>query len=171
MTGKAPADDGGRRTLAVAAIVVVQAVAAIFFVADAIADVATEGIGAHVVIESMIAFALLAGVCIGAFQLRAMIAEARRREAALAMARGAVAEVIEMRFAQWRLTAAEADVALFALKGLEVAEIARLRGVAEGTVRAQLTRIYAKAGVSSRAELLSLFFDDLLDAPVNADRR
>jgi len=67
------------------------------------------------------------------------------------------------RFAEWKLTPAEADVAMFALKGCDAAAIAEMRGAATGTVRAQLARVYAKAGVSSRADLVSLFFDDLLD--------
>jgi hypothetical protein len=33
-------------------------------------------------------------------------------------------------------------------------------------VRAQLSRLYTKSGVSNRTELLSLFVDDLLDAPI-----
>ena len=69
---------------------------------------------------------------------------------------------IAVRFGEWGLTAAEGDVALFALKGCDAAEIARLRGAAQGTVRAQLSQVYAKAGVSSQAGLVSLFLDDLL---------
>lgn len=53
-------------------------------------------------------------------------------------------------------------MALFALKGFDVAEIAELRGSAAGTVRARLTRVYAKAGVSNRTQLLAVFTDDLL---------
>ena len=52
--------------------------------------------------------------------------------------------------------------ALFALKGCDVAEIAQLRGAAQGTVRAQLSQVYAKAGVTSQAGLVSLFLEDLL---------
>lgn len=37
-------------------------------------------------------------------------------------------ELLNDRFAQWGLTPAEADVALFAIKGLSTAEIAALRG-------------------------------------------
>ena len=59
-------------------------------------------------------------------------------------------------------------MALFALKGCDVAEIARLRGAAAGTIRSQLSQIYAKAGVSSQAMLVSVFIDDLLDAPPQA---
>jgi DNA-binding CsgD family transcriptional regulator len=51
---------------------------------------------------------------------------------------------------------------MFALKGCDAGEISQLRGAAQGTVRAQLSSIYAKAGVSSQAELVSLLFDDLL---------
>lgn len=54
-------------------------------------------------------------------------------------------------------------MALFALNGCDIAEIARLRGAAAGTVRAQLTRVYAKAGVSSHSALVALFLDDLID--------
>ncbi len=151
-----------RQTLLVAVVVVVQAVAAVFFVADALGDIAADGISLHIVIEGLIAFALLAGVFLGAWHMRMLLAEARRREQALAVARGALAEHVAARFRDWGLTAAESDVALFALKGCDAAEIATLRGAAQGTVRAQLSQVYAKAGVSSQAGLVSLFFEDLL---------
>ncbi|MCC6925131.1 hypothetical protein [Novosphingobium sp.] len=151
-----------RQVLLVAAIVVVQAVAAMFFVADALGDAGEHGITLHVAIEALIAFALLAGVILGARHTRLLLAEARRREAALKVARGALAEHVSSRFGEWELTPAEAEVALFALKGCDAGEIARLRGAAQGTVRAQLSSIYAKAGVSSQAGLVSLFFEDLL---------
>ncbi|HOB12854.1 MAG TPA: hypothetical protein PK680_04855 [Novosphingobium sp.] len=151
-----------RQTLLVAVVVVVQAVAAIFFVADALGDVAEDGVTGHIVIEALIAFALLAGVFLGAWHMRTLLIEARRREQALAVAKGALAGHIAARFRDWGLTAAEADVALFALKGCDAGEIATLRGAAQGTVRAQLSQIYAKAGVSSQAGLVSLFFEDLL---------
>jgi len=151
-----------RQTLLVAAVVAVQAVAAVFFVADALGDFAADGMTAHIAIEAVIAFALLAGVFISAAHVRRLLAEARRREEALAVAKGALADHITARFADWGLTAAESDVALFALKGCDAAEIATLRGAAQGTVRAQLSQVYAKAGVSSQAGLVSLFLDDLL---------
>ena len=151
-----------RQTLLVAVVVVVQAVAAVFFVADALGDVTESGITVHIVIEAVIAFALLMGVFLGAWHMRLLLAEAQRREQALAVAQGALVQHIEARFADWGLTAAESDVALFALKGCDAAEIARLRGAAQGTVRAQLSQVYAKAGVTSQAGLVSLFLDDLL---------
>lgn len=152
-----------RQIVLVAAIVVVQAVAAVFFVADALGDAAKDGVTRHIQIEALIAFALLAGVGLGAGHTRVLLADARRREQALAIASGALAEHIARRFDDWGMTAAESDVALFALKGCDAAEIARLRGAAQGTVRAQLSQVYAKAGVSSQAALVSLFIEDLLE--------
>ncbi|MBN8485173.1 MAG: hypothetical protein J0L50_10385 [Sphingomonadales bacterium] len=151
-----------RQIMLVAAVVVVQAVAAVFFVADALGDAAEDGLTDHIVIEALIAIALLAGVGLGAWHTRVLLAEARRRERALAVASGALADHIAQRFADWGLTGAESDVALFALKGCDAAEIAAMRGAAQGTVRAQLSQVYAKAGVTSQAGLVSLFLEDLL---------
>ncbi|WP_296594863.1 helix-turn-helix transcriptional regulator [Phenylobacterium sp.] len=152
----------------VAAVVALQAVAVVFFVADAAADVALEGLGPHVLIEAVAALALLAGVAIGVLQLRRLLAASRRKSAALAVAAGALTEVIRVRVGEWGLTPAEADVAVFALKGCDVAEIARLRNAAPGTVRAQLARVYQKAGVRSRSALASLFLEDLIAVPGTA---
>jgi len=151
-----------RETLLVAATVMLQALAVVFFVSDALGDAAEDGITQHIAVEALIAFALLAGVVLGAWHMRELVARARRQDAALAVASGALADHIAERFRDWGLTGAEADVALFALKGCDAAEIARLRGAASGTVRAQLSQVYAKAGVSSQAGLVSLFFEDLL---------
>lgn len=152
-----------RQVWLVAATVVVQAIAAVFFVGDALGDLAERGVTIHIAVEGLIAFALLAGVVIGARHTRALLHEAKRREAALAVASGALAEHIAARFREWGLTGAEAEVALFALKGCDAGEIARLRGAASGTVRAQLSAVYAKAGVGSQAALVSLFIEDLLE--------
>ncbi|MEO1969184.1 MAG: hypothetical protein ABGW87_10785 [Sphingomonadaceae bacterium] len=149
----------------VAFIVTLQAVAACFFLIDGISDLldaTTQMTALEATIEALVAFALLAGIALGLLALRAAAREARTRDQALAIARGALAEAIERQFNQWRLTPAEADVALFALKGCKVDEIARLRSSAKGTVRAQLSQIYAKAAVTSQAELMASLFEDLL---------
>lgn len=83
-------------------------------------------------------------------------------------------DLTEQRFADWRLSPAERDVALFSIKGMSVAEIAALRGTSEGTVKAQAAAVYRKAGVGNRHQLLSLFIEDLFDpaafpASVGAD--
>ena len=71
-------------------------------------------------------------------------------------------EMLEENFATWGLTAAERDVALFAIRGMSTAEIAVLRNTSEGTVKAQTNAIYRKAGVTGRPQLLSLFIEDLM---------
>lgn len=152
-------------------VVALQAVATAFFLFDALADVRADGLTAHVLVEALIALALLAGVGLGLAQLRALLARAERDSQALAAASGALADLVQARFRHWGLTPAEADVALLALKGFDPADIARLRGSAGGTVRAQLAQVYAKAGVGSRAALVSLFFDDLLDGLPDARAR
>lgn len=150
----------------VAGVVVLQSIAVVFFIADAAGDVASEGLGAHVAIEAFAALGLLAGVAMGLLQLSGLLASDRRKSAALAVAAGALSEVIAARARDWGLTPAETDVAVLALKGCDVAEIARIRKAAPGTVRAQLARVYQKAGVNSRSELGSLFLDELISDPL-----
>lgn len=70
--------------------------------------------------------------------------------------------MIEDHFHTWGLTRSELDIAWFTVKGFSMAEVARLRGSAEGTVKSHLNAIYRKAGVTSRDELLSLLIEDLM---------
>lgn len=152
-----------RKATAMTVVVALQALATLFFLVDFAGDVAGGGFGRHLLIEGVAALALLAAVVLGAFHLRSLILSARQDEIAVAMARGAATELIQLRFAQWKLTNAEADVALFALKGCDVHDIAELRRAAPGTVRAQLAKVYAKAGVSSQSSLIALFLEELID--------
>ena len=46
---------------------------------------------------------------------------------------------------------------------MSVADIATLRKTAAGTVKAQSAAIYRKAGVSNRAEMISVLIEDLID--------
>lgn len=154
-----------RKAAGVGALAGLQAVACMFFLADVVADVAIEGIKLHLALEAAAVAVLIVAVVLGALRAREYLAEARRDNAAVAAARGALSELIKIQFNAWRLTPAEADVALFALKGCEVNEIARLRGSAEGTVRAQLARVYAKAEVESHSGLIALFLEDLIALP------
>jgi DNA-binding CsgD family transcriptional regulator len=81
----------------------------------------------------------------------------------LRRASSAFMQLLAERMAEWGLTPAERDVALFAIKGMSTAEIAALRSTSEGTIKAQTNAIYRKAGVTGRAQLISLFIDDLID--------
>lgn len=74
---------------------------------------------------------------------------------------------IEMQFQRWGLSDAEREVALLVLKGLSHREVSGVRGTSERTCRQQARSVYAKAGLTGRAELSAFFLEDLL-APVTA---
>ena len=159
------------RRLLLPAILTAQVICAFFFVSDIVLSVL--GLGpipwrVHELIEIAAAIGLLLGIVLGAIALRRTARRTAEAEGKLRAASGAFMEVVEERFDQWGLTPAERDVALFAIKGLSVADIAALRETSEGTVKAQTNAIYRKAGVSGRPQLLSLFIDDLMEGPVVA---
>lgn len=155
-----------RQSLALTGFLAVQSLAAVFFLGDVIADLRSDPASVHFIFEALVTGALVLGVIFGTFALRRTLDTLREQEAALDVARGALGAVIAAQFQSWGLTPAERDVGLLALKGLDVAEIADLRGAASGTVRAQLTRIYSKAGVSGRAQFAAFFVEDLLGEAV-----
>jgi DNA-binding CsgD family transcriptional regulator len=152
-----------RRASLLAAALALQTLAAVFFIGDVASDFHWIGVDPHTTFEALVALALIIGIGFGAIEMRGTLLRIRRAEEALSLASGAFGEVIEARFAEWGLTPSEAEVALFALKGLETGEIAALRSAAESTVRVQLTRVFAKSGASGRAQFVSLFVEDLLD--------
>ena len=113
-------------------------------------------------LEIAAAFGLVIGLVLGGISLRRAFRDRNAAEERLRRASGAFMDLLSERFAEWGLTPAEKDVALFAIKGLSTADIAVLRATSEGTVKAQTNAIYRKAGVSGRSQLLSLFIDDLM---------
>jgi DNA-binding CsgD family transcriptional regulator len=153
---------GRRQTAALSIFLLIQSLGAVFFVGDVIGDLRADPTSGHFIFEAIVTAALVLGIVFGAFALRRTIELLRAQDQALEVARGALSDVIDRQFQAWSLTPAERDVGLLALKGLDVAEIAELRGAAQGTVRAQLTRIYSKAGVSGRAQFAAFFVEDLL---------
>lgn len=149
-------------------VLVVQVFCAVFFLANILSSV----IGFTPInwqvsefIELGAALGLILGVFLGATLLRRSMARTAEIEGQLRLASGAFMTVLEERFVDWALTPAERDVALFAIKGMSTQEIAGLRGVSEGTIKAQTNAIYRKADVSGRTQLLSLFIDELIDIP------
>ncbi len=72
-----------------------------------------------------------------------------------------LSRAIESQFAEWNLTAAEADVAGLMLKGASLREIAGLRRTSEATIRQQAQNVYRKSGLSTRSELAAYFLEDL----------
>lgn len=158
---------GVRNNVGLILVLIVQIACAVFFVSEIVISV--FGLRASPIswqllefIELGAALGLMIGVILGAVLLSQSRRRTAKAEQALRAARSAFASVLDERFESWGLTPAERDVALFAIKGLSTAEIAGLRDVSEGTVKAQTAAIYRKAGVSGRPQLLSSFIDDLL---------
>ena len=148
-------------------VLLVQIVCAGFFVARILISVLGLPIGPvswtfHELIELSAAFGLLLGVGLGIFALRSARKRSEVAEQALRRAQTAFRDVLDERFADWKLTPAEKDVALFAIKGFSTQDIADLRGVSDGTIKAQTNAIYRKADVTGRSQLLSLFIDELI---------
>jgi DNA-binding CsgD family transcriptional regulator len=149
------------------AIFVIQAACAFFFVSDILSSlfgIRTTPLSWEIreFLEIGAAIGLVLGLVLGGLMLRRTLRERNVAEARLRRASVAFMELLDERFREWGLTAAERDVALFAIKGMATAEIATLRQTSEGTVKAQTNAIYRKAGVTGRSQLLSLFIDDLM---------
>lgn len=151
----------------VGAVLLLQALCATYFVSDILVSL----LGLSVppldwqiieLLEIGAALGLVLGLVVGGIALRQARRRSRQAEEALKRASGAFMDLLEERFADWGLTPAERDVALFAIKGMSTGEIAALRETSEGTVKAQTAAIYRKAGVSGRPQLLSLFIDDMM---------
>jgi DNA-binding CsgD family transcriptional regulator len=156
-------------------VVSIQAVCALFFVFDMAAGMvglARDPLSweARELLEIGAGVGLLLGVALGAALLARTLRSNRAMESRLRQLSGAFAALLDERFGEWSLTPSERDVAWFTIKGLSIAEIARLRGTSEGTVKAHSAAIYRKAGVSGRTQLLSLFIDELMaEAPAAAE--
>jgi len=153
-----------RRAMVLAAVILLQAVTALFFLADVVADLLHDGKldDIHMWLELLATVALVGGVVFLMVELRRVMTRLATLDRSMRAAQGEMAEVIDAFFTEWGLTPAERDVALMILKGVDNDTIASLRGTAPGTVRAQATAIYAKAGVDGRAQLFSVFMEELL---------
>jgi len=170
MTGPGPAVPGKpartRKTLALSGLLVIQVVGVTFFLIDVLADLLgwvgiIDGIGRHGV-ELVAVIALILGTALTVIEIRKLLTRQRRVEAQLRIASGAFLDLLDEYFDAWALTPSERDVALLAIKGLSIAEIAGVRHTKQGTVKAQCNAIYSKAGVTGRQQLLSLFIDELM---------
>lgn len=152
-------------------LLMVQAACAFVFVADILLSV----IGYFPVplawsTRELMEIGALTGLLLGLVSAGLLVwksfGELNRAEARIERASGTFADVLNARFGEWGLTSAERDVALFAIKGLSMQQIAELRATSEGTVKSQTAAIYRKAGVTGRPQLLSLFIEDLMGADV-----
>ncbi len=158
------------RESALLALIALQAVCTVLFLFDVIGDVQEKvwngALTLHLAIEIAANVGLVMAIFVEVLFLRKLLRQQARTEKALSVASGALNEVMQGHFDGWGLTAAEADVAAFTIKGFSIAEIARLRGSAEGTVKSQLNAIYRKSGLAGRGQLVSVLIEDLLGAPL-----
>lgn len=138
-----------------------------------------EGVSpAHVAVESMVLLFAVIGSVMVTWRLqqtrRALARLGKDLDQARAQAahwqgknethlRG-ISDAIQSQFNDWAFTDAEADVALFLIKGLSHREIASLRDTSERTVRHQAQSAYRKAGLPGRTALSAFFLEDMLPA-------
>ncbi len=151
-----------------------------FVAADVLHDAALGAEIQHLLIEGALMLLALAGLY-GAWQLwqRERETAAERLAAAVETARAwqeqadrwrsearvhldGLGAAIDVQFERWSLSPAEREVALLLLKGLSHHEVAEVRDVSERTARKQARSVYAKAGLTGRAELSAFFLEDLL---------
>ena len=162
-----------RAGLWLALLIGVQILCTLFFLGDVLVDLGEdEGTLWHLVPEIGATLGLVVGIAVEAAVLMSLLRRQAHMAQSLGIAAGALADVMQGHFRRWGLTPSEQDVAAFTIKGFSIAEIATLRGSAEGTVKTHLNAIYRKAGVQGRGQLVSLLIEDLLQAPLlPADRQ
>ncbi len=147
-------------------------------VVDMVGDMGAGAAVSHLVVEGFVsAFAFL-GFFVMVFQVarslrgdlevldrryRAVSAELTQAMEKLSGVADGFSASMQRQFTDWKLTAAEQDVALLILKGLSSKEIAECRQTSEKTVRLQSSAIYSKSGLASRAQLIAYFLEDLFD--------
>ena len=149
-----------RRLLALAAL----AMAILFFVYDLVVDIVIyDELGTtHFIVELIVFLGVTMALLLGARDLRRMrtrLDVEEKRNRALSQD---LADSIDELMDEWRMTGSEKDIAWLIIKGYRFAEIAEARGVKENTTRLQATAIYAKAGVSGRAEFVAEVIQSLL---------
>jgi DNA-binding NarL/FixJ family response regulator len=149
------------------ALIIFQALCAFYFSFDVIRDI-LEGDASrlHSYPELAVTVGLILGILFEVRILSGMLRQQQRMSQRLGVAAGALAEIMGQHFREWKLTAAEQDVATFTIKGYSIGEIAKLRGSAEGTIKTHLNAIYRKADVPSRAQLVSILVEDLFNEPL-----
>ncbi|MFN4203311.1 MAG: helix-turn-helix transcriptional regulator [Tabrizicola sp.] len=118
---------------------------------------------AHLVIEFVATLGLGLAFVLIRSDMRRIAAEGQADRERLMSIRSDFDRLLTLKFREWGLSRAETDVALLTVRGLKIAEIARLRSAQAGTVKSQLSSIFRKSGYSTRTELVAGLFDELLD--------
>lgn len=152
------------KTTALLALISVQTFCAGYFIYDAATDFfdTKDYTLFYSAMELVASLSLAIAILIEVYFLRSLMQDYIKAERSLMIAQGNVQDAVGKYFHEWGLTKAEADVAMLAIKGFSITEIASFRQAQEGTVKTQLTSIYKKAGVTGRNQLGSLLIEDLM---------
>lgn len=149
----------------VLALIIVQAICTVIFMADVATDILPQGRAALTnpanLSELAASVGLILGLVFETLVLLRLMNRQHRMQQSLTVATGALSDLMEAYFRTWALTPTEADVAAFTIKGYSIAEIATFRGSAEGTIKTHLNAIYRKSGTAGRAQLVSVLVEDL----------
>lgn len=147
-------------------VIIAQISCAIFFVADVVGDILVSWQGpsdrVHIVLELLAALVLVVSTGFMIALWRRIHKRNEQLELSLRYANQEAYQTIQQFLNSWGLSAAEFDVAMLAVKGFSIAEIAEIRKSSEGTIKAQLNAIYRKSDVNNRAELMSMIVDGLI---------
>jgi len=149
----------------------IQGLAAAFFVVETLTEARGGPASWHPVAELSMAAALIIGLLLSLRELRRVLRRANEQASALEVVQQAFSRVAARQFDLWKLTPAERDEAQLSLKGYDLDQIGKRRGAAAGTIRAQFARIYAKSGVSNRAQFASVFLVELIGGTPQAPNR
>ena len=135
-----------------------------FFVHDLLVDALFEGefLSLHFILEFIVFLGVSVVLAVNARDLPRLRRRLRREERRNLLFSTALADSINDQMDEWRLTRSEKSVAWYIIKGYRFSEIAYMRGVKESTTRLQATSVYAKAGVSGRAEFVAEILQPLL---------
>lgn len=153
-----------------ALLIAFQTLCSVVFLNDVVGDLAPQPWGDVFSAANLSEIAASLGLGIGlvfeALVLVRLLRRQARMQQSLTAAGTALSDLMQSHFESWGLTPTEQDVAAFTIKGCSIAEIAALRGSAEGTIKTHLNAIYRKSGVSGRAQLVSVLVEDLLQMPL-----
>lgn len=160
-----------KETLGLSSLILVQIFCAGFFMLDALSDFFSDDYTSiyHLYIEFIAALVLWLSVYVEVRQLLQLLRRQAHLEAHYRQSQLTLHEVMVANFNRWELSPAEYDVAMFLFKGCSPSEIAEMRGTSDGTVKAQLSAIYRKAGVQNRAELMMGVIDDIYSKDLSSE--
>lgn len=153
-----------------------MAVSAIFFFSDALWDInehISESIRysplemVHLILEILASVALALSVVDNNKRIKKLKLENNYQSTTLHYLKKDFEALMHSKFEAWGLTQAERDTVMLMLKGLTNDDIANVRDVTVGTVKAQSHSAFKKAGLKSRHELLAVFIDEFVDIGLN----